>query len=78
MEIKDKRFVEQMDLIEQEKYLKNLKDILVDAHEKLEVCEITYRPIQLQKRLKKALHEGQKEKASASDQEENLGKEPPK
>jgi G3E family GTPase len=78
MEIKDKRFVEQMDLMEQEKYLKNLKDILVDANEKLEVCEISYRPIQLQKRLKKALHEGQKEKASAPDQEESIAKEPPK
>ncbi len=78
MEIKDKRFVEQMDLIEQEKYLKQLKDVLVDAHDKLETCEISYRPIQLQKRLKKALHEGQKEKAAASGQEESIATEPTK
>ncbi len=63
MEIKDKRFFEQMDIIEQGKYLNDINDILPDIQDKLEVCEVTYKPINLLKKLKKAVDESQKEKA---------------
>ena len=75
MEIKDKRFFEQMDIIEQGKYLKDISDILLDVQDKLEECEVTYRPINLLKKLKKAVDERQKEKASARTQDQSATQE---
>ena len=75
MEIKDKRFFEQMDIIEQGKYLKDISDILLDVQDKLEECEVTYRPINLLKKLKKAVDESQKEKASARTQDQSATQE---
>ena len=75
MEIKDKRFFEQMDIMEQGKYLKDISDILLDVQDKLEECEVTYRPINLLKKLKKAVDESQKEKASARTQDQSATQE---
>jgi hypothetical protein len=75
MEIKDKRFFEQMDIIEQGKYLKDISDILLDVQDKFEECEVTYRPINLLKKLKKAVDESQKEKASARTQDQSATQE---
>ena len=75
MEIKDKRFFEQMDIIEQGKYLKDISDILLDVQDKLEECEVTYRPINLLKKLKKAVDERQKEKASDRTQDQSATQE---
>lgn len=75
MEIKDKRFFEQMDIMEQGKYLKDISDILLDVQDKLEECEVTYRPINLLKKLKKAVDESQKEKASDRTQDQSATKE---
>jgi hypothetical protein len=69
MEIKDKRFFEQMDIMEQGKYLKDISEFLLDVQDKLEECEVTYRPINLLKKLKKAVDESQKEKASVRTQD---------
>ena len=71
MEIKDKRFFEQMDIIEQVKYIKDISDLLPDLQDKLEECEVTYRPINLLKKLKKAVDESQKEKASDRTQDQS-------
>jgi hypothetical protein len=78
MEIKDKRLYEQMDIIEQGKYLKDISGVLVDAQEKLEECEITYRPINLLKKSKKAVDESQKEKVFDRTQDQSAAKEQPK
>jgi hypothetical protein len=75
MEIKDKRFFEQMDIMEQGKYLKDISDILLDVQDKLEECEVTYRPINLLKKLKKAVDERQKEKASDRTQDQSATQE---
>jgi hypothetical protein len=75
MEIKDKRFFEQMDIMEQGKYLKDMSDILLDVQDKLEECEVTYRPINLLKKLKKAVDERQKEKASDRTQDQSATQE---
>jgi hypothetical protein len=75
MEIKDKRFFEQMDIMEQGKYLNDISNILLDLQDKLEECEVTYRPINLLKKLKKAVDESQKEKASDRTQEQNATQE---
>jgi hypothetical protein len=75
MEIKDKRFFEQTDIIEQVKYIKDINDILPDAQDKFEECEITYRPINLLKKLKKAVDESQKEKVSDRTQEQSATEE---
>jgi len=75
MEIKDKRFFEQMDIIEQGKYLKDISDILLDVQDKFEECEVTYRPINLLKKLKKAVDESQKEKASDRTQDQSATQE---
>ena len=75
MEIKDKRFFEQMDIMEQGKYLKDISEILLDVQDKLEECEVTYRPINLLKKLKKAVDESQKEKASARTQDQSATQE---
>jgi hypothetical protein len=74
MEIKDKRFFEQMDIIEQGKYLKDINDILPDLQDKLEECEVTFRPINLLGKLKKAVDESQKEKASDRTQDQSATK----
>jgi hypothetical protein len=71
MEIKDKRFFEQLDIIEQVKYIKDISDLLPDLQDKLEECEVTYRPINLLKKLKKAVDESQKEKASDRTQDQS-------
>lgn len=71
MEIKDKRFFEQMDIIEQVKYIKDISDLLPDLQENFEECEVTYRPINLLKKLKKAVDESQKEKASDRTQDQS-------
>jgi hypothetical protein len=71
MEIKDKRFFEQMDIIEQGKYIKDISDLLPDLQENFEECEVTYRPINLLKKLKKAVDESQKEKASDRTQDQS-------
>jgi hypothetical protein len=78
MEIKDKRLFEQMDIIEQGKYLKDISDVLVDAQDKLEECEVTYRPINLIKKSKKAVDESQKEKVFDRTQDQIAAKEQPK
>jgi len=70
-EIKDKRYFEQMDIIEQAKYIKNINESLPDLQDKLEECEVTYRPINLLKKLKKAVDESQKEKASDQAQDQS-------
>lgn len=75
MEIKDKRYFEQMDIMEQGKYLKDINDILQDVQDKLEECEVVYRPINLLKKLKKAGDESQKEKASDRTQDQSATKE---
>jgi hypothetical protein len=75
MEIKDKRFYDQMDITEQGKYTKDINDIITDVQDKLEECEITYRPINLLKKLKKAVDESQKEKASARVQDQGTTQE---
>jgi hypothetical protein len=75
MKIKDKRFFEQMDIMEQGKYLKDISDILLDVQDKLEECEVTYRPINLLKKLKKAIDESQKEKASDRTQDQSATQE---
>jgi hypothetical protein len=75
MKIKDKRFFEQMDIMEQGKYLKDISDILLDVQDKLEECEVTYRPINLLKKLKKATDESQKEKASDRTQDQSATQE---
>jgi hypothetical protein len=75
MEIKDKRFFEQMDIMEQGNYLKDISEFLLDVQDKLEECEVTYRPINLLKKLKKAVDESQKEKASDRTQEQNATQE---
>jgi hypothetical protein len=64
MNIKDKRLFEQMDTIEQGKYIKDISDIMPDIQDKLEECEITYKPINILKKIKKAVDESYKEKAS--------------
>jgi hypothetical protein len=69
MEIKDKRFFEQLDIIEQVKYIKDISDLLPDLQDKHDECEVTYRPINLLKKLKKAVDESQKEKASVRTQD---------
>ena len=75
METKDKRFINQMDIIEQGKHLKDINDILLDVQDKSEECEVTYRPINLLKKLKKAVNESQKEKASDRTQAQSAAKE---
>jgi hypothetical protein len=71
MEIKDKRFFEQLDIIEQVKYIKDIGDLLPDIQDNFEECEVTYRPINLLKKLKKAVDESQKEKASDRTQDQS-------
>ena len=71
MEIKDKRFFEQLDIIEQVKYIKDISDLLPDLQDNFEECEVTYRPINLLKKLKKAVDESQKEKASERIQDQS-------
>lgn len=62
MDIKDKRLVEHMELVEQEKYLKDVSGLLPDGQNKLEECEITLKPINLLKRIKqKPVDESKKE-----------------
>jgi hypothetical protein len=75
MEIKDKRFYEQMDITEQGKYIKDINEIISDVQDKLEECEITYRPINLLKKLKKAVDESQKEKAADRIQDQGTTQE---
>ena len=61
MDIKDKRFVEHMELAEQEKYIKDISGRLPDVQHKFEECEITHKPINLLKRLKqKSVDESKK------------------
>ncbi len=65
MDLKDKRLIDQMDLDEQAKYTKDLNQILSDAQDKFEACEVVHNPINLLKKLKpKSADETHKEKAS--------------
>jgi len=62
MDIKDKRLVEHMELVEQEKYIKDIFGLLPDGQNKLEECEITHKTINLIKRIKqKPVDESKKE-----------------
>ncbi len=64
MDLKDKRLVMQMDIEDQDKYIKNILEKIPDCNEKLEECEITHNPINILKKLKQQLNEKNKEKIS--------------
>ena len=52
MDVKDKRLVERMNIVEQEKYNKGALKQIPDATDKYEVIEIEHEPINLLKKLK--------------------------
>lgn len=67
MDLKDKRLVNQMDIEDQNKYMKNIADTIPDCKDKFEEFEVAHSPINLFKKIKrKQLDEGQKEKTSSS------------
>jgi hypothetical protein len=67
MDLRDKRLFMQMDIEDQDKYIKNIADSIQDCKDKFEECEITHNPINLLKIMKhKQLDESKKEKISTT------------
>lgn len=71
MEIKDKRLLKREAVIDQEKYIKQLKNILPDAEKKYDEFEIDHEPIELLKKLRKKKGDSNKLSIAADSSDNN-------
>lgn len=68
-EIKDKRLVNRMDMVQQEKYLEKIDKVVPDASDKFEELEVTHEPIDLLNKIKSRKNDREK----VSDSPEQTG-----
>jgi hypothetical protein len=65
LEIKDKRLVNRMDMVQQQKYLEKIGKVVPDASDKFEELEVTHEPIGLLNKIKSRKIDGEKVSDSA-------------